>query len=329
MARLPGAAGGSATATLLLAGSVATLSAVSIFVGVIPMRPFDPWHLTPLQAQIVHASRLPRLASILMAGSGLSIAGLIMQQLSRNRFVSPTTAGTMDAARLGILVSVLFASSGSVLARIAVAFAFALAATLAFMGVLRRVRYRDAVFVPLVGLVFGNVINSVTTFIAYKYDLIQTLVVWLHGDFSMVLKGRYEILYLVVPLVAIAYGYANRFTIAGMGDDISTSLGLDYQKVVFLGLAVVACVSAVVVLTVGALPFLGLIVPNIVSLYRGDHMRKTLPDTALLGALLVLACDLIGRVILFPYEISVGLTMGILGSGAFLYLLWRSRHRAL
>lgn len=315
-------------ATALLAGGLASLALVSIFVGVVPVTPSSLWELTPLQAQIVWASRLPRLASILLAGAGLSIAGLIMQQLARNRFVSPTTAGVMDGARLGALVAVLLAGSASMLQRIAIAFLFALGAALAFMAIVRRVRLRDPIFIPLVGLMFGNVINAAATFIAYRHNLLQTLVAWLHGDFSTVLRGRYELLYLVVPLVALAYAYAYRFTIAGMGDEAATSLGIDYQRVVHVGLAIVASVSAVVVLTVGSLPFLGLIVPNLVSLYRGDHMRHALLDTALLGALLVLICDVIGRVVVFPYEVSVGLVMGILGSAAFLVLLVRSRYRA-
>ena len=315
-------------ATALLAGGLASLALVSIFIGVVPITPNSLWALTPLEAQIVWASRLPRLLSILLAGAGLSIAGLIMQQLARNRFVSPTTSGVMDGARLGVLVAVLVAGSAGMLQRIAIAFLFALGAALAFMAIVRRVQLRDPIFIPLVGIMFGNVLNAVATFLAYRYNLLQTLVAWLHGDFSTVQRGRYELLYLVVPLVALAYAYAYRFTIAGMGDEAATSLGVDYRRVVNVGLAIVASVSAVVVLTVGSLPFLGLIVPNLVSLYRGDNMRYTLLDTALLGALLVLVCDIIARVVVYPYEVSVGLVMGILGSAAFLALLVRSRVRA-
>jgi iron complex transport system permease protein len=71
------------------------------------------------------------------------------------------------------------------------------------------------------------------------------------------------------------------------------------------------------------LPFLGLIIPNIVSIYRGDHLRKRLPHTALLGAVFVLACDILGRIIIFPYEISIGLMVGVIGSAIFLFMLIR------
>lgn len=309
---------------LLLAGLL-VLSFVSIFVGVIRLTPADLLQLTPLQVQLLLISRLPRLLSIVISGSALAVAGTIMQQLARNRFVSPTTAGTMDSARLGVLISLLLFPGAGLLQRMAVSLVFALGGTFAFVAMLRRIQYKDVIFVPLVGLMLANIIGAGTTFIAYRFDLLQSLAVWMYGDFSMILAGRYELLYLSVPLMLVAYAYAQRFTVAGMGSDFALNLGLNYHQVVNIGLIIVATISAIVVLTVGSLPFLGLIVPNIVSIFRGDDLRKNLPPVALLGALLVLACDILGRIIIFPYEIPVGLIMGVLGSGAFLYLLLR-RH---
>ncbi len=103
------------------------------------------------------------------------------------------------------------------------------------------------------------------------------------------------------------------------------NLGMNYRKVVNIGLIIVALISSVIVLTVGMLPFLGLIIPNIVSLYQGDHLKKSLSHTALLGAVFVLLCDILSRIILYPYEVSIGLTVGVIGSGIFLYLLLRRR----
>ncbi|AGT31726.1 iron ABC transporter permease [Geobacillus genomosp. 3] len=299
------------------------LSLASLFVGV--------HHLSPLALlegdneawEIFWISRLPRLVSILIAGSSVSICGLIMQQLSQNKFVSPTTAGTMDWARLGLLVAMIVFASAGPLVKAALAVVFAFIGTLLFMTILDRVKYKDSVFIPLIGLMVGNIIGSVTTFLAYKYDLIQSVSAWLHGDFSVMMQGRYEMLYVSVPLMALAYLYANRFTIAGMGEEMATNLGLRYRSIVYIGLLIVAVVSAVEVLTVGTLPFLGLIVPNIVTIYYGDHLRKVLPLTAVFGALFVLLCDVFGRVVIYPYEIPIGLTVGVIGSGVFLYLLVR------
>lgn len=286
---------------------------------------FDIFSLTESQIQVLVVSRIPRLMSIILAGSSLSIAGLIMQQLSRNKFVSPTTAGTMDSASLGILVALLVFSGASMVQKSVVAFMFALAGTFIFMKILEKIKYKESIMIPLVGLMFGSIVGSITTFFAYRHDLIQTIGTWMHGDFSVILQGRYELLYVSLPLLIVAYIFADRFTLAGMGEDFSTSLGLHYKKVVNIGLVIVALVSALVVLTVGMLPFLGLIIPNIVTLYRGDNLRNSLPHTAMLGALFVLVCDILGRVVIYPYEISVGLMVGVIGSGLFLYLLLRRK----
>lgn len=299
------------------------LSFFSLFIGVSDINPLDLFHISDEQWQILTISRLPRLVSILVAGASMSIAGLIMQQLSRNKFVSPTTAGTMDFAKLGILVSLLIFPGGNQLFKITVAFLFALVGTFLFMQILNRIKFKDAIFIPLVGLMLGNIIDSISTFIAYRSDLIQNISSWLMGDFSMILKGRYELIYISIPLLFIAYLYANKFTIAGLGEDFSKNLGLNYRTVVNIGLGIVALITASVILTVGTIPFLGLIIPNIVSIYQGDHLKKSLATTAILGALFVLVCDIFGRLIIYPYEIPINLTVGVLGSGIFVYLLLR------
>jgi iron complex transport system permease protein len=305
------------------------LSFTSLFVGVSNVSPLDIFHLNDEQLEILLISRIPRLVSILMAGMAMSIVGLIMQQLSRNKFVSPTTAGTMDAARLGILAALILFPAAGMLEKMAVAFVFALAGTFIFMRILDRIKFKDAIFIPLVGLMFGNIVGSITTFFAYKYNLIQSIGSWLHGDFSMIIKGRYELLYISIPAVILAYIFANRFTIAGMGEDFATNLGLNFKQVVNIGLIIVALVSSCIMLTVGSLPFLGLIIPNIVTIYQGDHLKKSLHHTAVLGAVFVLICDILGRIIIFPYEVSIGLTVGVIGSGIFLYLLIRRRAHGL
>lgn len=301
------------------------LSIASVFIGVKDITPLDIFNLSQDQAEILLTSRIPRLISIIVAGISLSISGLIMQQLTRNKFVSPTTAGTMDSAKLGILVSLMIFVSASPLEKMLVAFVFALLGTFVFMKILEKIKFKDTIFIPLVGLMFGNIISSITTFFAYKYDLIQNISAWLQGDFSMIIKGRYELIFISIPIVIIAYLFANKFTVAGMGEEFSINLGLNYRRVVNTGLVIVAMVSAVVILTVGVIPFLGLVVPNIVTIYQGDNLKKNLPHTALLGAVFVLFCDILGRVIIYPYEIPIGLTVGAIGSGIFAYLLMRRR----
>ncbi|GAA0604360.1 petrobactin ABC transporter permease YclN [Virgibacillus siamensis] len=309
--------------------AVIILSASSIFIGVSDIAPWEIFTLTDDQLEILLISRVPRLISILIAGMSMSICGLIMQQLSRNKFVSPTTAGTLDSARLGILVALMVFTSASPLQKMLISFAFALIGTLVFMKILEKIKFKDAIFIPLVGLMFGNIISSLATFFAYKNDLIQNMSSWMQGDFSMIMSGNYELMYVSIPILIAAYLFANKFTIAGMGEDFSKNLGLNYRQVVNIGLIIVALVTASVVLSVGVIPFLGLIIPNIVTIYQGDHLKKSLLHTALLGAVFVLACDMIGRVIIYPYEIPISLTVGVVGSGIFIYLLLRRKKYGL
>lgn len=306
------------------------LSIISLFIGNtnISLSEVLRFEMTDTQIQVFLVSRIPRLMSILIAGASLSIAGLIMQKLSQNPFVSPTTAGTMESAKLGILISLLLFSSSGLLVKMALAFGFSLLGTFIFMKILSHIRYKDIIFVPLVGLMFGGIIASIETFIAYKYDLIQNISSWLLGDFSMVMAGRYELLYLSIPLMIIAYLYANQFAIAGMGEDFAKNLGLKYYQVINIGLAIVAMITATVILTVGMIPFLGLIVPNIVSIYKGDNLRETLPYTALLGAIIILICDIVGRVVIAPAEVPISVTVGILGSTLFAWLLFKKASTA-
>ncbi len=307
----------------LLIGSLLLLclSLLSLFVGVRNITLAGLLSGEGDQMLVFVVSRVPRLVAILTAGMGLSVVGLIMQQLARNKFVSPSTAGTMEAASLGLLVALIFFTGAPLLVKMLISFIFALAGTLTFMQILERVKYKDVIFVPLVGIMFGGVIGAVTTFIALRYDLLQSLGAWMTGSFAGVLRGRYELLYLAIPVTLLAYLYADRFTLAGMGEDFAVNLGLNYKQVVNLGLALVALATASVVLTVGMIPFLGLIVPNIVTLILGDNLKRTLPHTALAGAVFVLVCDLIGRTVRYPYEIPIGLVIGVLGSAIFLYLI--------
>ncbi|OZV10735.1 iron ABC transporter permease [Tissierella sp. P1] len=299
------------------------LSVVSIFIGVKEISLSDIFYLRNDKIQILFLSRFPRLISIIVAGIGMSISGLIMQQTTQNKFVSPTTAATIDSAKLGILVSLILFSTVSVFTKMLISFIFALGGSFLFMVILKKIKYKNAVIVPLLGIMLGSIIDSMATFLAYKYDLVQNVSSWLQGDFSMVIKGRYELLYISIPLIFIAFLYANKFTLAGMGEDFSINLGLNYNKVVNLGISIVALITSVVVITVGKIPFLGLIIPNIVTMYQGDNLKNNLVPTALFGAVFLLFCDILGRIIIYPYEISIGLTAGVLGSLIFIYLLIR------
>ena len=298
-----------------------------MFIGVIDITPAALLSGDMEQLEIFLISRLPRLLAILCTGVGMSVAGLIMQQLCMNKFVSPTTGATISSAQLGILLALLFMPASTLWGRAIFAFIAAILGTWVFVWFIQRIKFKDVVMVPLVGIMFGNVIGGITNYLAYKFEMTQALSSWLVGHFSLVLKGRYEIVYLVVPLVILAFIFANHFNVVGMGRDFSKNLGVHYNFVLFMGLTIAAMITAAVVVVVGSISYIGLIVPNVVAMFKGDKIRGTLVDTALFGAIFVLVCDMIGRVAIFPYELPIELIVGILGSILFIgLLLYRLRH---
>lgn len=312
-----------------LISALVILSFISIFIGVKDISFLDLILFREDHWGTIFISRLPRLISVIITGASMSICGIIMQQIARNKFISPSTGPTIALARLGILVSIIIFSSATSIQKMLISFLFSLVGTIIFIKLLNSIKFKDAVFIPLIGIMLGNIIDSITNFFAYKYDLIQNISSWLQGDFSMVLKGRYELLYIGIPALVIAFLYANKFTIAGMGEDFAINLGINYNIIVNIGLMIVSLITSVVVITVGVVPFLGLIIPNIVSLYKGDNLKNNLVDTTLIGALFILICDILSRIIIYPFEIPISVIVGIIGSIIFLYLLLRRKNYAL
>ncbi|MDD7274821.1 MAG: iron chelate uptake ABC transporter family permease subunit [Treponema sp.] len=308
--------------TIILVALLVILSIVSIFVGVLDVNLAGLFLGDTEQLEILVISRLPRLLAILCTGIGMSVSGLIMQQLCMNKFVSPTTGATITSAQLGILIALLFMPQSTLWSRALFAFGCAIAGTWIFVWFIQRIQFKDVIMVPLIGIMFSNVIGGITSFLAYKFEMTQSLSSWLVGHFSMVLQGRYELVYMVVPLVILAFVFANHFNIVGMGKDFSKNLGVNYNLVLFMGLSIAALITASIVVVVGSISYIGLIVPNLVAMFKGDKIRGTLVDTALFGAVFVLACDILARVVIAPYELPIELVIGVIGSLLFVGLLF-------
>ena len=310
------------SSTIILALVLLVLSVFSLFIGVMEVNIKGLLSGDGEQLHIFMASRLPRLLAVICTGVGMSVAGLIMQQLCMNKFVSPTTGATISSAELGVLFALLFMPSSTLLSRALFAFGTAILGTWIFVWFIQQIPFKDVVMVPLVGIMFSNVIGGITSYLAYKYEMTQALSSWLVGHFSLIIRGRYEIVYLVFPLVILAFLFATHFNIVGMGKDFSRNLGVNYKVVLFLGLSIAAMITASVVVVVGSISYIGLIVPNLIALFKGDKIRGTLIDTALFGAIFVLGCDVLGRVVIAPFELPIELIIGILGSILFIGLLF-------
>jgi len=307
---------------------LAALFIVSLSVGVADFRWSDVFSLSD-STELILVSRLPRTFAIVLTGASMAVAGMIMQILMRNRFVEPSMAGASQSAALGLLAVTLLFPTAALMVKMSVAAVAALIGMSVFMMLIRRLPPTAQLMVPLVGIIFGGVIEAAATFVAYKFEMLQMLGVWQQGDFSSVLLGRYELLWITGGLALFAYLIADRLTILGLGEAVSVNLGLNRTAVLWSGLIIVALITSLVIVTVGNIPFIGLVVPNIISRLIGDRLRQSLPAVALLGASLVLLCDIIGRVIVFPFEIPVSTVFGVLGTVLFLWLLLRKPAHAV
>lgn len=303
---------------LLLLFVVILLSVLSLFVGAYDITKEGGFRMFLI-------TRIPRTLALMLTGSSMAICGLVMQILTQNRFVEPTTSGTIEWAGLGLVLAYAFIPSPTLVIRMIMAMIFSFIGTLSFFFILRKIRMKSSLVVPIVGIMFGAIISAVSTFFALQFDVMQSIEIWFQGSFAPIEKGRFELLFLIIFSTLLVYKMADKLTIAGLGKDISTSLGLNYEKTVLIGVACVSFTVGVVSSVVGNLPFLGLIIPNIVSMIRGDNLRENLPWVLLFGMATITACDIFARWVIMPFEVPVSLVLGTIGAFLFIAILVRKK----
>lgn len=300
---------------LLLSLGLLVLIGLSLVTGVYDIKnQTDGW-------QMFFITRVPRTLSLLLSGAALSMCGLVMQLLTQNRFAEPTTTGTVEWAGLGLTLVYILFPAPTLMQRMAGAILFSLIGTMIFFLMIQRIKLQSSLIVPIVGIMLGAVISALSSFLGLAFSLSQSLEIWFTGSFTQVQQGRYEYLWVLALLAFIIFRVADRLMIASLGKEMATNLGANYQSIVLVGIAVVSLAVGIVTAVIGQLPFLGLIVPNIVALWRGDDLRSNLPYVCLLGMVLMTACDILSRMLIFPLELPVSLILGTLGAAIFLYLL--------
>lgn len=300
------------------------LSIASIFIGAHAWS-FSDFIAGDAQARLIfEVSRLPRVISVILVGAGLSVGGLLMQTLYHNRFISPTTMGMMDFARLGILLSMLWFGPNESMMKLIFAFSVSLLGTLALLQLINRLKVKNEIMVPLIGMVFGQVISAITTYLAYQFDLIQSVGAWLQGSFTLITNQNNQLLYLIIIALVLIFIFKGVFNITGLGESFAINLGVNYKAVLTLGLACISLISASSVITVGSIPFIGLIIGNLVTLAVGDNLKKAIPLSALIGSTFLVASDILSRLIIFPYEVPISLIISVFGSIIFLVIIFRS-----
>jgi iron complex transport system permease protein len=244
--------------------------------------------------------------------------------------VEPTTIGTTEWAGLGLLTVYLLIPSPSLVLRMTGAIVFSFIGTMFFFLLLRRVRLRSSLIVPIMGMMLGAVISAFSTFVTLYFNMSQVIEGWFIGSFAPVQAGKYEYLWFIVIVTMIVFLYANRLTLAGLGEEVATTLGVNYNRLIILANALIAVTVGIVAAVIGNIPFLGLIVPNIISMIRGDDLRSNLPWVCVLGMGTITLCDIIARAVIMPFEVPVSLILGTVGAVVFILILLRQRkHRRL
>lgn len=270
-------------------------------------------------------TRVPRTVSLMLTGAAMSLSGLVMQLVTQNRLVEPTTTGTVEWAGLGLIVVYLVFPAPPLMLRMAGAILFSFAGTMVFFLFLRKVRLRSSLIVPIIGMMLGAIVSAASTFVGLVFQMTQNIETWFVGSFAQIQIGRYEYLWLIVAITYFIFLYADRLTLAGLGEDVATSLGADYNRIVLIGTGLISFAVGVVASVIGNLPFLGLIVPNLVSMYRGDDLRGNLPWVCVLGMGALTLCDIVSRAIIMPFEVPVSLILGTVGAVVFIMLLLKQR----
>jgi len=299
--------------------AVIALGIISLFTGV-----YDIWGQEDGWSMFF-ITRIPRTVALMLTGAAMAMTGLITHLVTQNKMVEPTTIGTTEWAGLGLLFVYLLIPSPSLVMRMTGAIVFSFIGTMIFFLFLRRVKLRSSLIVPIIGLMLGAVISAFSTFMSLFFRMSQVIEGWFIGSFSAVQIGRYEYLWTIVIVTIIIFLYANRLTLAGLGEDVATTLGVNYNRLILLANALIAVAVGIVAAVIGNIPFLGLIVPNIISMVRGDDLRSNLPWTCLLGMGTITLCDIISRVVIMPFEVPVSLILGTLGAIVFILILLRQR----
>ncbi len=295
---------------------VILLATISILTGAYSLRDnHEGWRM-------IFITRIPRTLSLMLTGAAMSMSGIVMQLITQNKLVEPTTTGTIEWAGLGLILAYIMVPSATLLLRTTFAILAAFIGSMIFFLLLRNIRLKSSLLVPVLGIMMGAVVSAVSTFVALVFNMTQSLELWFAGSFAPMQKGRYEYLYFIIVITIAIYIYADRLTLAGLGEDIATNLGLNYKKIILVANILVSIATGLVTSVVGNVPFLGILIPNLVSMYKGDNLRENLPHTCLSAMAVIMLADIVGRTIIAPFEVPVSLILGSVGAIGFLIIMF-------
>jgi iron complex transport system permease protein len=272
--------------------------------------------------------RLPRTLACIIAGGGLALSGMLLQTALHNPLASPGIIGVNSGAGLAVvLAAALFPPLFWI--RGAAAFIGALLATLLIWLIASRTGASKTTVILSGVAVSGLLAALIDTVISIFPETISDRSAFYIGGFASVsLKHVLSAAPFTIASVIMSAVISRRLGLLPMGDEVASSLGLNVRRCRFLAILCAAMLSASAVSVAGLLGFVGLIVPHMARKLAPPNMRVLLPVSFLLGVCLTLACDIIGRMLFAPYELSAGIPLALIGAPFFLYLiLSRRRHQ--
>jgi iron complex transport system permease protein len=286
-----------------------------------------------MQVNIILHIRLPRIVAAILVGAALAIGGVAMQGLFRNPMASPDILGVSTGASLGAVITVasgLFALNVLFLPLLAIAGALLAAALIYLISSYRGTT--SLLFVVLAGLAISSLFNGLVSAIllfSQEYEVSQ-FIFWTMGA----LEGRMwrHVLLPLPPLavgMAVLFMFTRELNLFALGEESAHSLGMHVERTKRVVLALTAVITGLAISISGPIGFVGLLIPHLFRMLVGPDHRLLLPVSAVGGALFLLSSDLLGRILIPPYEIRVGIITAILGSPYFLYLIIRYQRKGL
>ncbi|QSZ28176.1 iron ABC transporter permease [Aceticella autotrophica] len=288
-----------------------------------------------LAETIVMQLRLPRILLAVLTGIGLAGAGAVMQGILHNPLVSPYTLGMSGAASLGAAIGIVlgksilgnyFGVAGTYLIAFN-AFVFGFLTIFIIIG-LARMKGSSPETLVLAGVALGYIFSAGVSALKYfsNNDALKDLVVWLMGGMW---GASWKAVGLLTPVVLICMvillGYAWDMNALSAGEDVATNLGVNVKKLQFVCLTIATLAASATVAFTGVIGFIGLVAPHISRLFVGSDNRFLIPCSCLMGALILLFADTVGRIIIAPVELPVGIITGLVGGPYFLYMLLRKK----
>ncbi len=315
--------------------AIAVLSAIRIGVVNIPTSEIFEILLKKLEtpnAAILLDIRMPRVLLAGIIGAGLAAVGAVMQGIFKNPLVDSYTLGMSSGAALGAVISIVGGISGGVFGIAATgifAFAGSILTLLFVSGLAYKSKRLSSNTLLLAGVAVSYFLASVISFLMMlNHNKIQHIVFWTMGSIATATWSKVAVAALtIVPGIFILLFYTRELNMMTMGEEAAQHLGVRTARVRKTMLIIGSIIVGGVVSTGGTIGFVGLIAPHIVRFLTGSDNRRVIPYASLLGAILVIVSDTIGRTIIQPAEIPVGVMTSIMGGPFFIYLLIKQKHK--